>query len=151
MRAKIQRYFEFVLSGAVIGTRSCGFGCRLCGFQQLWHEDPQAGSGKTARAKILLSRTRRKPPPASKWRNTMQALGRAPRSFNRPGCLRTKFITSGWQFGGQATAAAKTGDRVAQTKVPLRWDLASGFISSSIKILLPSSPPKGRNTMPTTN
>ena len=49
MRAKIQRYFEFVLSGAVIGTRSCGFGCRLCGFQQLWHEDPQAGSGKTAR------------------------------------------------------------------------------------------------------
>ena len=59
------------------------------------------------------------------------------------------FVNSGWEFGGQATAAAKAGDKVDRWQERRRCRTASGCTSSPTPAWPPKSPPRARSTTKT--
>ena len=56
-----------------------------------------------------------------------------------------EFVNSGWEFGGQATAAAQTGDKGAAYQGASPWRQESGSTRSRTKVWRSSSPPRERS------
>jgi lipid-binding SYLF domain-containing protein len=56
------------------------------------------------------------------------------------------FINSGWEFGGQATAAAKAGDKGSAYQGAVAVSPGSGSTKSRTKAWRSSSPPRGPST-----
>ena len=87
-----------------------------------------AGSG-TGQGVVVNNETKQKT--YMKMVELQAGLGFGISKFRNVFVFRTKaamdsFINSGWQFGGQATAGAKTADSGGQCKARSRWTMTSG-------------------------